>query len=121
MHPLQNSVRWPTHAQGFMQVQEQWQGPLMHAGNCIKQALHAAGFMESQLLGLYVRGSLPQGRAVEHVSDIDLSAYVLSATTQDDCMYGSQRVALAEQLRMARARAVANFDFVVKAGASTFL
>ena len=100
-----------------VQVQKRWHAPLMCACICLKQALQEAGFTESQHLGLYVRGSLPQGCAVEHISDIDLAAYVLLAQSQTGAStHNEAQAALQKHVRIARKRAVADFDFVVKAG-----
>lgn len=100
-----------------LQVQQRWQQPLANACFCMKQALQAAGYTEAELLGIYLRGSLPQGAAIEHVSDIDLSAYVLSGQSSRPAGLASGREAvLQEQLRCARSAAIADFDFVVKAG-----
>lgn len=89
----------------------------MHACTCMKRALRASGFTESKLLGVYVRGSLPQGCAIEHVSDIDMSAYVLLPQSHSTAgTHKDMGPALAAHVRIARDAAVAKFDFVVKAG-----
>lgn len=101
-----------------LQVQQRWQQPLASACSCLKQALRAAGYKEAELLGIYLRGSLPQGCAIEHISDIDLMAYVLSGQPSNPARPSNGREeVLQEELRRARSAAIADFEFVVKAGA----
>lgn len=97
----------------LLQVQQRWEKPLVYACACMKQALQAAGYSQAEQLGFYLRGSLPQGCAVEHVSDIDMSAYVLSKA-EGEC--DGRETVLQGLLRTARSVAIADFPFVTKAG-----
>lgn len=61
----------------FVQIQPQWEPLVSRAKSGMLSALHKSGVAECDVLGVYLRGSVPQGAAVEYISDLDLSAYIL--------------------------------------------
>lgn len=64
-----------------MQIQPEWAPVVSHATAGLLTALHSSGVAEGDVLGVYLRGSIPQGTAAQNISDVDLSAYILISTS----------------------------------------
>lgn len=105
------------HSKGLLQVQQRWKRPLASACAAMEQAVYEAGYLKTNMLGIYLRGSLPQGCAVENVSDIDLCTYLLAPQVPDvNGMHKSKQEKLQELLSSARSTVTAEFEYVAKAG-----
>jgi hypothetical protein len=61
----------------LLQIQPEWQPVVAIAKDCLLSALVNSGVADQDVLGVYLRGSVAQGTAVQHISDLDIYAYIL--------------------------------------------
>lgn len=74
-------------------MQPEWQ-PLVDAATvAVRRALDAAAVPSGATVGLYLRGSVPQGTAVATLSDLDLSLYLLAPAAESEANRNGTRAA----------------------------
>jgi hypothetical protein len=61
----------------LLQIQPEWKPLVASATDGLLSAFARSGVAEQDVLGVYLRGSVPQGTAVQYISDLDISAYIL--------------------------------------------
>ena len=67
----------------MVQIQPEWQLVVDAAKEKVRAELTAARVPDTAVVGLYLRGSVAQGTAVAHLSDVDLSLYLLDSSSPD--------------------------------------
>jgi hypothetical protein len=101
-----------------VQIEEPWLS-LVHASRAaLLRALQDGGVQENHVIGIYLRGSIPQGTAVPYISDVDLSAYYLAEEPPDGPRPHGPCLASAvdSHIIRAKARLQAQHPFCTKIG-----
>jgi hypothetical protein len=60
-----------------MQITGDWLVLVKASHRALTHAILQSGIVGENVIGVYLRGSLPQGVPIAHLSDVDMSAYIL--------------------------------------------
>lgn len=105
-------------------MQPEWKPVVSSATSSFLRALERSGIGDADVVGVYLRGSVPQGTAVPHISDLDLSAYVLTDAPHSLEKHQESFALEAEVLRnvaAARKDVEEQYPFCTKVGATQSL